>query len=102
MSEIAAGEKDQEVETKPPPAAPKPERRPEAGGASARGQSAEVHAAAADEDGDGYVVRPGDTLWAIAGEVLGDPTQWVRLYAANSDVLSNPHALRAGSRCSMS
>ncbi len=96
MSEIAAGEKDQEVETKPPPAAPKPERRPEAGGASARGQSAEVHAAAADEDGDGYVVRPGDTLWAIAGEVLGDPTQWVRLYAANSDVLSNPHALRAG------
>jgi nucleoid-associated protein YgaU len=34
-----------------------------------------------------YQVLGGDTLWAIAGQFYGDPTQYPRIYAANSAVI---------------
>lgn len=34
-----------------------------------------------------YVVRPGDTLWAIAGKYYGNSNQWKRLWEANKSML---------------
>jgi nucleoid-associated protein YgaU len=32
-----------------------------------------------------YTVQPGDTLWRIAAEKLGDPTRWPELFEANRE-----------------
>lgn len=39
-----------------------------------------------------YVVKRGDSLWAIAGRkgVLGDPFQWPLLFRLNRDSISDP------------
>ncbi len=43
-----------------------------------------------------YEVRPGDTLSELAQRFLGSSRRYHELYEANRDVLSSPHALRAG------
>lgn len=43
-----------------------------------------------------YTVRPGDTLWAIAAQVYGDPHQFQRLFAANPRVLASPDHIFPG------
>jgi len=43
-----------------------------------------------------YKVRPGDTLSELAQQFLGSSRRYHELYEANRDVLSSPHALRAG------
>jgi len=42
-----------------------------------------------------YLVAKGDYLKKIAGsaDVLGDPTQWTKLYEANKDVISNANTI---------
>ncbi len=35
---------------------------------------------------DTYVVRPGDTLWSIAGKFLDEPWRWREVWHSNSDV----------------
>jgi len=42
-----------------------------------------------------YLVAKGDYLKKIAGnpDVLGDPTQWTKLYEANKDVVSDPNKI---------
>lgn len=35
-------------------------------------------------------VTRGDSLWAIAGSVYGDPAQWPRIYEANRDRIADP------------
>lgn len=42
-----------------------------------------------------YLVAKGDYLKKIAGnaDVLGDPTQWTKLYEANKDIISNPNTI---------
>lgn len=43
--------------------------------------------AAAEPDGAPYVVEPGDTLWDIADEKLGDPTRYDEIFEASDDVV---------------
>jgi hypothetical protein len=44
-----------------------------------------------------YRVRPGDTLTAIAGRMLGDSSRWKEIYALNRSVIgSDPAHLRLG------
>ncbi|MES1927102.1 LysM domain-containing protein [Salinisphaera sp. T31B1] len=42
-----------------------------------------------------YVVKPGDTLWAIAGYYLRDPWYWPQLWDDNPDI-ANPHLIYPG------
>ena len=84
------------------PAAPIASPAPAAGRTPAAG-SAPVQSGAASAVA-GYVVRPGDTLWAIASHQLGpDQTaaavaaQWPRWYAANREVIgADPNLIRPG------
>lgn len=43
-----------------------------------------------------YVVRPGDSLSAIAQRTYGDARLWPLLFAANSDRIANPHLIYPG------
>lgn len=43
-----------------------------------------------------YVVKPGDTLRKIAGEVYGDPDAWPRLHEANRARVPEPHRMAVG------
>ena len=42
-----------------------------------------------------YVVRPGDTLWGIAGRFLSNPWDWHKVWDANKDV-ANPNLIYPG------
>ena len=77
--------------------APAAGRTPNAGPAA-------VQSSAASGPVGGYVVRPGDTLWAIASHQLGPhqtaaavAAQWPRWYAANREVIGgDPNLIRPG------
>lgn len=43
-----------------------------------------------------YHVRSGDTLWAIARSIYGDPSRWRRIYDANRDRIDAPALIRPG------
>jgi nucleoid-associated protein YgaU len=44
-----------------------------------------------------YTVKPGDNLWDIAKNQMGDATKWGDLYKANQDIIgSNPDLIRPG------
>ena len=43
-----------------------------------------------------YVVKPGDTLSAIAREYLGDAKEYMRIFDANKDQLSDPDKIKPG------
>ena len=45
---------------------------------------------------DQYVVRRGDSLWAIAQYYYGDGRMWTSLYAANAWQIRNPHLIYPG------
>ncbi len=45
-----------------------------------------------------YVIKKGDTLWAIAQREYGDGKQWKRIHEFNKDVISNPDKPRKGTR----
>ena len=44
-----------------------------------------------------YTVVAGDTLWSIAGRLLGSPLQWVTIYNQNKAIIgTNPNLIHAG------
>jgi len=45
-----------------------------------------------------HVVQPGETLWTIAGEAIGDASLWPALYRANRDQIVDPHTVYPGQR----
>ncbi len=55
-------------------------------------QPEQAPAKASMKHADQYVVKPHDTLWAIAGRssVYGDPFEWPLLYKANRDKIQDP------------
>jgi nucleoid-associated protein YgaU len=53
-------------------------------------------AAQREAAGRTYVVKAGDTLWAIAEQVYGDPHQFQKLFDANPRVLASPNHIFPG------
>jgi len=45
-----------------------------------------------------HVVLPGESLWTIAAELIGDASLWPALYRANRDQIVDPHLLHPGQR----
>jgi len=43
-----------------------------------------------------HVVQPGETLWSIARQSVGDPTLWPALYQANRDQIKDPTLVYPG------
>ena len=58
-------------------------------------ETADLSAQIRDDAPLRYVVKPGDTLWDIAGYYLRDPWYWPQLWNDNPDI-DNPHRIRPG------
>lgn len=48
-----------------------------------------------------YVVKHGDSLFRIAGEQLGDATQWNKIFQLNKTAIANPRFIYPGQRLTL-
>jgi LysM repeat protein len=55
-------------------------------------------ATAATVEGTVYVVKPGDTLGAIAQRFYGKASLCPKIFEANRDILSNPDSIKVGQK----
>lgn len=62
----------------------------------ALGAGGGAEAMAVQAQATSHTVRPGDTLWGLAREYLGDPRQWRSIYEANQDRITNPDLIVPG------
>jgi nucleoid-associated protein YgaU len=52
--------------------------------------------AAAEAEARVHTVKPGETLWTIARDRIGDGTLWIAFYMANRDQIKDPSRLYPG------
>ena len=43
-----------------------------------------------------HTVKKGDTLWALAAKYYGSGAQYIKIYNANTDKVSNPNLIYVG------
>ncbi|HEY9786586.1 MAG TPA: LysM peptidoglycan-binding domain-containing protein [Candidatus Obscuribacterales bacterium] len=75
-------------------------------GSLLKGQSGDVaaasHVAQPTVEGGSYTIKPGDNLWDIAKEHLGDGSKWTSIYESNQSVLgSNPDLIHPGTNINL-
>lgn len=76
--------------------------RPSAAPGGGADDSGVVGDPAGAAEASGYLVRPGDDLWSIAEQELGDGAQWRRIVEVNAGLQENPTIdLEAGTRLAM-
>jgi LysM repeat protein len=66
------------------------------GGGSTQGAAQSGPAATQQTHQRTYTVKPGDTLSKIAGELLGSSQQYMKIFEANRDKLSDPNKIQPG------
>lgn len=64
-------------------------------------KAADAHVAKAPQATRQYVVKHGDSLFRIAGEQLGDATQWHRIFQLNRTAIANPKFIYPGQRITL-
>ncbi len=75
------------------PATPKPVQRPRA---ATRLEPPTKAPVLTPSKGRRYVVKPGDTLWDIAHQTMGNPSSWPSLFEANRTRIARPAMIYPG------
>jgi nucleoid-associated protein YgaU len=65
---------------------------------TARTQTAGAAAGGGQQEQRTYTVQPGDTLSKISQQFYGDASQYMKIYQANRDKLSDPNKIQAGQK----
>ena len=65
---------------------------------SASPTSAPTTTASSSQAGQTYEVKPGDTLSKISRQHYGDANEYMRIFYANRDQISDPNKIRAGQK----